>query len=818
MWRVSLRLFLAALAVFPSLPAAFAQCPVPTAIHSSQLTPSSVQLNWSAASADSFLVRYRESASVVYRYKRIPSGSATGTFVDSLSPNTTYIWQVRSFCSGTSSAYQQSAAAFTTPAEDVYCSVPNGTVSSAVTSSGATLSWNDHIIADSFEVRYAPSGSLNFNTAILPGNTHGLSLTALLPSTTYQWSVRSCCVGVLLPFSPWNFFSTFSDSCSKPSSSSLSASNITLNSATVSWSAVAGAVSYTVRYQPSGSSRWNTVSSPTNQALLSRLRPGTLYDFSVQTVCSSGTSVWTSSADFRTTTVSPIITRGPYLQQTSGTSTFIRWRTDIPTDSKVLFGTAANNLNRTATDTNTTTEHIVAVTGLLPSTTYYYAIGTSTQRLAGDTGYYVRTNPPVGSTGRTRIWATGDFGMASTGQAQVRDAYMNYCATTRVPTDLWIWLGDNAYYSGLDEEYQLEVFDMYPYQFRKFNCWPATGNHDLVSCDAAAETGPYFENFTLPRNGEVGGIPSHTEAYYSFNYANIHFICLESTDADFRAVGGDMLTWLEQDLQANRQRWTIVYFHHPPYSKGSHDSDNSTELEEMRTNVVPILENHKVDLVLSGHSHAYERSYLLRGHLGTESTFDMATMAVDSGPGTYPVCYTKSSPGFLGTVYVVCGVSGRLSSTSSGWPHNAMYTSTNTWYGSMVIDVTGDRLDCRFLTGNGALRDEFTILKSGSQFVPYPDAGDLSRTTTSASPISALTIFPNPVLNDASVEVALDKASSVRLEVYDAFGRRVTETENQDLPSGLHRLPIRSAVLPSGYYILQVIASGYPVARRFVKP
>ena len=54
-----------------------------------------------------------------------------------------------------------------------------------------------------------------------------------------------------------------------------------------------------------------------------------------------------------------------------------------------------------------------------------------------------------------------------------------------------------------------------------------------------------------------------------------------------------MATWLTNDLNANTQRWTIVYFHHPPYSKGSHNSDTETELIEMRQNIMPILEAKK---------------------------------------------------------------------------------------------------------------------------------------------------------------------------------------------------------------------------------
>ena len=39
-----------------------------------------------------------------------------------------------------------------------------------------------------------------------------------------------------------------------------------------------------------------------------------------------------------------------------------------------------------------------------------------------------------------------------------------------------------------------------------------------------------------------------------------------------------MKQWIEQDLQQNTRTFTIAYFHQPPYSKGSHDSDDAFEL------------------------------------------------------------------------------------------------------------------------------------------------------------------------------------------------------------------------------------------------
>ena len=192
-------------------------------------------------------------------------------------------------------------------------------------------------------------------------------------------------------------------------------------------------------------------------------------------------------------------------------------------------------------------------------------------------------------------------------------------------------LGDNAYESGLDVEYQNAVFDMYPQTLRQSVLWPTLGNHDGAAANSSLQSGPYYDMFTLPKNAEAGGSASGTEAYYSFDYGNIHFICLESFETS-RAANSAMMTWLANDLAATSQEWVVAYFHHPPYSKGSHDSDLDIEMREMRQNALPILEAGGVDLVLTGHSHSYERSFLIDGHYGSSSTFTQS-MKKDGGSG-----------------------------------------------------------------------------------------------------------------------------------------------------------------------------------------
>ena len=85
-----------------------------------------------------------------------------------------------------------------------------------------------------------------------------------------------------------------------------------------------------------------------------------------------------------------------------------------------------------------------------------------------------------------------------------------------------------------------------------------------------------------------------------------------------------MMTWLNADLADTTAQWIVAFFHHPTYTKGTHDSDREGRLVDMRQNFLPILEAGGVDLILTGHSHVYERSYFVDGHYGQSASFDPA--------------------------------------------------------------------------------------------------------------------------------------------------------------------------------------------------
>jgi acid phosphatase type 7 len=453
-----------------------------------------------------------------------------------------------------------------------------------------------------------------------------------------------------------------------------------------------------------------------------------------------------------------------FLQQLDSDSVIVKWRGNSSGGAEadnVCFGTDVNDLRRTSKTlaTVTATGHSeVLLSGLEADTTYYYSVGGAG---IAQSSHWFRTAPTVGdlpADGNTRIWIVGDSGVSGrpnagpeTGADRVRNGFMTFVDNHGdEPADLFLMLGDNAYNQGTDLEHQKAIFNVYPQILATTPLWPVIGNHEMGIGGASVATNtndysivgngnnggpdpapdspmPYLNIFTLPTNGEVGGLLSGTEQYYSFDYANVHIVSLDSQvairDTDSRAA---MLQWLQDDLMGNNQDWTIVIFHHPPYTKGSHDSDSVDDITvnnidqpivAMREEFTPVFEQYGVDLAYSGHSHIYERSYYIKGHTGLSATFNPATMAElndlnvpANGQGTE--AYTQISRNSTDdkVVYTVAGNGGQATTLSEGFPHPANFFSLLD-IGSVVLDLNANRLEASFVDINGAVLDSFVMTR-----------------------------------------------------------------------------------------------------------
>ncbi|MBS1772609.1 MAG: metallophosphoesterase family protein [Bacteroidetes bacterium] len=421
------------------------------------------------------------------------------------------------------------------------------------------------------------------------------------------------------------------------------------------------------------------------------------------------------------------LTRGPYLQMGNQTAITICWRTDTKARAKVDVGVVKGTYTISVSDNNPSFDHFIRITGLNPDTKYYYRVGTSTTVLKEDSSCFFTTAPPDTVLRKIRIAVFGDCGRDDNNyQSGSLASYVKYLRSNNIKaSDLMLLLGDNAYEKGLDNEYGTNFFDVYQDTLLKNHIlFPAPGNHDYANePDRQVDHNiDYFTMFKTPDSAQCGGVASYNKAYYSFNWGNIHFISLDSYGLEDAGTTrlydttGAQVQWIKQDLAANTKQWVIAYWHHPPYTMGSHSSDNESELVSIRQNFIRILERYGVDMVLCGHSHDYERSMLMKDSYGNEASFNKTLHCADSSSGKYdgsanscPYIY-KTGKYSHGTVYVVAGSAGASGTVQAGYPHDALPFAYNDG-GMFYFEVDGNRLDAKWLRKDSTIADKFTIIK-----------------------------------------------------------------------------------------------------------
>ncbi len=179
-------------------------------------------------------------------------------------------------------------------------------------------------------------------------------------------------------------------------------------------------------------------------------------------------------------------------------------------------------------------------------------------------------------------------------------------------------------------------------------------------------------HFTLPENGPA----DYQETTYSFDYQGVRFILINSNDEDNLSLQAD---WMEKLLMNNPNNWTIAVFHHPLYSAGRERDDDDT-----RNAFLKLFDKYSVDLVLTGHDHAYARSKKICN----------GAVVPDSEKGT---------------VYVVSVAGPKMYSVNSNYNHIMAKTGGNVQL-FQKITVSHKKLDYASYTVNGILYDSFELV------------------------------------------------------------------------------------------------------------
>lgn len=291
------------------------------------------------------------------------------------------------------------------------------------------------------------------------------------------------------------------------------------------------------------------------------------------------------------------------------------WQTQDELQSPTVEFGISGNLGKSVSATRATYTYETGkiyeakLQGLSPNTSYYYRVGSKSGGWSRSYSFKTAEKNPESFF----FTAFGDHGVTIESVKSVRNVLRESPAFHAL-------LGDVSYANG-----NQPVWDNYLNQIEplaaRIPFMLTLGNHEnekktIDGKEVKIGYASYLARFALPK----------PEERYTFDYGNARFVAFNSDDYKNEA----QLKWLREVLSAARKdsgvKWIIVFQHHPPYGSSKGRGDN----QGLIATVTPIYDEFKVDLVLSGHDHHYERQYPMRSGKPTSS----AMTGYKKGEGT----------------------------------------------------------------------------------------------------------------------------------------------------------------------------------------
>ena len=305
--------------------------------------------------------------------------------------------------------------------------------------------------------------------------------------------------------------------------------------------------------------------------------------------------------------------KGPWTLQPTTTSILVRWESQLAPASVEIevepeAGGTMQSFTGTSRETTVTlsygvgttvvrtpdvpgTYHVneVAVTGLEPATCYRYSL----VGWPDDGGRFCTMHAADDHATPISFYVIGDTSPAVMGTLRV------LASADPAGTEFTVHVGDLQYYSTLIESQQLWFSLMQP--LLEANAFlPCVGNHEMDE-NGLPEYADIYQRLLSPAGGEADG---SNDRWYHFETGGVHFFSLSSEHG--LDLGSEQIDWLEERLAAVEvdpsYRFSILYLHRPLYSLGEF-----TPRDGNREALFPIVDAHRIPLVLAGHVHGYER-------------------------------------------------------------------------------------------------------------------------------------------------------------------------------------------------------------------
>jgi len=281
----------------------------------------------------------------------------------------------------------------------------------------------------------------------------------------------------------------------------------------------------------------------------------------------------------------------PYLQYGTRTAMTIMCETNVATTAEIEYGKNFPT-NMVTASAKPDTLHEVALKNLEPRTKYFYRVVCKDADGKKLTGQLL--------TFQTAGNLTDPFSFTVFGDTQ-----RNPAITGKISKLMWerrpnlvLHMGDVVDNGPDKKQWTDDLFKPCSELLGRVCVFPCIGNHEKNHAH-------YYKYFSLPA----------PEYYYSFKYNNAEFFVLDSNKSP--KPGDEQYTWLDRQLAASTATWKFCFHHHPCYNSDADDygdswKGHSKNMAPQTAALVPLYEKHKVNMVLNGHIHYYERTYPVR--------------------------------------------------------------------------------------------------------------------------------------------------------------------------------------------------------------
>lgn len=407
-----------------------------------------------------------------------------------------------------------------------------------------------------------------------------------------------------------------------------------------------------------------------------------------------------------------------------------------------VYGTESEDGEQRVAHAAVQRHHVFTLSGLRPGTRYWYEVRTGTELASGKRSF--RTLPAKPDS--YQVIVLGDVRSLPQRWHKVSQRVFRQEQEALFVIGTGDYPSDGRKY----DQWRKQFFEPARNLLASKPMWPAIGNHEATRRHddlTRPEASRYFSLFELPGN----------ERWYRVDY---HLMTLLVLDSNSRlSPEHEQYKWLRQQLRTERKRFTLVAFHHAPFSSGPHAAihpdatPKEWPIDQGRRFLVPLFEMYGVDLVLNGHDHIYERSE------------KNGIPYIVTGGGGAPLYKINSAPN----------------------PYQVVAKSTNHY---VRLNIAKQGIDLNAIDSTGAVIDSVRFAPNSDSLArrAHQVAERVKSSITTGAPKLAKSVLP------CSVRNPLDHRMTLQVSMQE--GAWTSEAVVVDLPPGVSKT-VEFALAPS---------------------